>query len=295
MTKMQRAMAYALLATLLWSTVATAFKLGLRYFDHHIGALLGWSVLMAVSCLSIIAFFRLRKDSWFPGGMRPLLRSAILGALNPFAYYLILFKAYDLLPASEAQPLNYTWPIMLSVLSALVFRHRIRLVHLLSMLMGLAGVMVIATRGQGIREISDPLGVGLAAGSSLVWAVYWIGNMRDQRPALQKMIFNLLFGLFYLFLYLFIRGDIFLPSYSGMICAFWIGLGEMGLTFVIWMRALELAPAASSISHVVYLSPFISLLFLHALLGEQVVLSSVGGLCLIISGIFVALLNKKQL
>ena len=59
----------------------------------------------------------------------------------------------------------------------------------------------------------------------------------------------------------------------------------MGLTFVLWMRALESAPSAGSVSHVVYLSPFISLLFLHTLVGEDILSSSIAGLCLIIGGV----------
>ena len=45
-----------------------------------------------------------------------LVRAAALGFLNPFLYYVVLFKAYDLLPAQEAQPLNYTWAITLAIL-----------------------------------------------------------------------------------------------------------------------------------------------------------------------------------
>jgi uncharacterized membrane protein YwaF len=40
------------------------------------------------------------------------LNSAILGFLNPFFYYVILFKAYELLLAQEAQPLNQTWAVV---------------------------------------------------------------------------------------------------------------------------------------------------------------------------------------
>ena len=36
-----------------------------------------------------------------------------MGLLNPVAYYLILFKAYTILPAQVAQPLNMIWPIVL--------------------------------------------------------------------------------------------------------------------------------------------------------------------------------------
>lgn len=42
----------------------------------------------------------------------------LLGAINPLAYYLVLFKSYDLLPASQAQPLNYSWAITLTLMAA---------------------------------------------------------------------------------------------------------------------------------------------------------------------------------
>ena len=45
----------------------------------------------------------------------------ILGLVNPFLYYLVLFKAYDLLPAQEAQAINYTWALMLAFLSVIFF------------------------------------------------------------------------------------------------------------------------------------------------------------------------------
>ena len=282
---MRKSYLYAIAATLLWSTVATAFKFGLHHFNHDTAALLGWSVLMAVLFLGVLSIIQAGKNSIRPMNIRSIRNSAILGALNPFLYYLVLFKAYDLLPASEAQPLNYTWPITLSVFSAVVFKQKMRWHQMVSVGLGFAGVWILSTRGLFHVRLSNPTGVFLAVGSSVIWAVYWIGNMRDGRQALPKITLNFIFGVIYLFLYLFIQGNISIPSYYGMICAIWIGLGEMGLTFVLWMRALESAPSAGSVSHVVYLSPFISLLFLHTLVGEDILSSSIAGLCLIIGGV----------
>ena len=36
-------------------------------------------------------------------------QSLLPGLLNPCLYYLVLFKAYELLPAQQAQALNYSW------------------------------------------------------------------------------------------------------------------------------------------------------------------------------------------
>ena len=50
----------------------------------------------------------------------------LLGLLNPFLYYLVLFKAYALLPAQQAQPLNYTWAITLSLLAVPLLKQQVR-------------------------------------------------------------------------------------------------------------------------------------------------------------------------
>jgi drug/metabolite transporter (DMT)-like permease len=95
------AYAYGLATVLLWSTVASAFKLTLRHADPV--QLLCISTL--VSTLTLLAVLTLQgKLSHLRRiNAQDLRRSALLGLLNPFLYYLILFMAYDLLPAQEAQ------------------------------------------------------------------------------------------------------------------------------------------------------------------------------------------------
>lgn len=280
-----RSYTYALLATLLWSTVATAFKLGLAHFDHDVASLLTLSVFFSVIFLLIISMSKTSRRA-FPSSGRAFLISSLSGLLNPFLYYLILFKAYDLLPASEAQPLNYVWPITLSVFSALIFKYRLHTRQVAAMSLGFLGVVVISTHGTFSLHLSNPLGVCLAVGSSLIWAGYWVINIGDSRSAVQKMRLNFSFGFLYLLLFLGITGRWTLPDLTGVLCAVWIGLCEMGLPFILWMSALNLA-RAGSISHVVYLSPFISLLWLNWILKETIRGSSIAGLCLIICGILI--------
>ena len=94
-----------------------------------------------------------------------LARSAALGFLNPFLYYVILFKAYSLLPAQEAQPLNWTWPIMLVLLSIAILKQPIRWASVLAIVVSFTGVLVISTRGDvlGFRFTNLP-GALLALG-----------------------------------------------------------------------------------------------------------------------------------
>ena len=107
----REAILYGIFAVLLWSTVATGFKLGLRVL--HIEQLLflgiGFSWLFFLIVLIIRGGFYI--------SVKDRLTAPLLGIINPFVYYLILFAAYDRLPAHVAQPLNYTWAITLAILS----------------------------------------------------------------------------------------------------------------------------------------------------------------------------------
>ena len=123
MKRQTRAYIYAISAVLLWSTVASAFKLSLRYLD--IWQLLLVSTITATSCLLLILVFQQKLPVLTELKQQDIIRLFGFGMLNPFCYYVILFKAYDLLPAQVAQSLNYTWAITLIFLSVPILKHRV--------------------------------------------------------------------------------------------------------------------------------------------------------------------------
>jgi len=77
-------------------------------------------------------YFSISKTNWAKKPLifkcisrKELLASAVMGFFNPFLYYLVLFKAYELLEAQIAGTLNYTWPIVLVILSIFLLKQRI--------------------------------------------------------------------------------------------------------------------------------------------------------------------------
>jgi drug/metabolite transporter (DMT)-like permease len=279
-----RSYLYALAAVLCWSTVASAFKLTLG--ATGVGELLLVSTWSSLAVLLLVALFQGKLGSWKDWPRREWRHSAILGILNPFLYYLVLFRAYDLLPAQEAQPLNYTWPIVLVLLSAVVLHQRVRWYTWMAMGVSFIGVLLISTHGDiaGLR-FSSAEGVTLAVGSSLLWASYWILNMRSSADQVLKLAANFLFGAVYVSIfYLFMPGRETI-GWSGLIGGVYVGVFEMGLTFVFWLQALKLSTTTARVSNLVYLSPFLSLIVISFVLGEEILLSTVFGLILIVGGI----------
>lgn len=280
----RRATFYAVAAVLCWSTVATAFKLSLRVLSP-LQLLLGASFTAALSLLAILAatgrLGELRHLS-----RRDLAVSAGLGMLNPFVYYLILFRAYDILPAQQAQPLNMTWGVILALLSVPFLKQRLTLRSLGALLLALAGVMVISTEGRlGTMEFTSPLGVALALASACLWALYWIANTRDRCDPLLRLLLNFGFGFMFTLAWWLLQGAPLPANPTGWAGAAYVGMFEMGITFFLWLQAMRLTRSAARISILVYIAPFLSLVLIHFVLEEHILPASFIGLVMIVAGI----------
>jgi drug/metabolite transporter (DMT)-like permease len=81
-----------------------------------------------------------------------------------------------------------------------------------------------------------------------------------------------------------------LPALTAETLAFggWVGLVEMGVTFLLWQRALKRTANAARIGQLIFLSPFISLVLIGAVLGETVHATSWIGLAVIVAGLLLA-------
>ncbi len=281
-----KAILYALVSVLMWSTVAVPFKIGLLHFHFIHFLFITISIAVLVSFLAIVAQKKLKH---FKTLTRNELLWAILGGtLNPFLYYLILFKAYSILPAQIAQALNYTWPIMLVLLSVPFLGQKLQLESLATLLMGFIGVYLIASQGQPWpMKPAQPLGVILAVGSSVIWASYWIINTKSVLDISLNLFLNFSTGWLLTVPLLFLIPTPVNIPFIGWAAAIYSGIFEMGITFIVWLMALKLADRSDTISNFVFLSPFMSLFFIHLILHEQIFLTTLLGLGLIIGAIFI--------
>lgn len=293
MTNQRKAYLCAIPAVLLWSTVASAFKITLRELD--VFQMLCVASVVSAAALFLIAVFQRKVPLILRQTRRDLLRSAGMGFLNPFLYYTILFKAYDLLPAQQALPLNYTWPIVLTLLSAPLLKQRLQPRALVALCISFCGVVVIASKGNlSTFGFSDPAGCLLALASAVIWALFWIGALRDRRDPVIRLFMNFVFGSAFALVALIILSSAPPLSVATLAGAAYIGLFEMGVTFVLWLNALRLSEKSARVGNIAYLAPFLSLVFIHVIVGEHIHPSSVVGLTLIVAGILVQTTSHRR-
>ena len=284
MNDQKKAYIFAGLAIFFWSTVATAFKIGLRYLEPQLlvmyASLTSFLLMLGV----VVAQKKLKRLMDY--SVRDYSNSLVLGLLNPFLYYLILFKAYSLLPAQVAQPVNMIWPIVLVFLSGPLLNQKIGLRSYIALIISFVGVMFISSQGNflGFKN-SSTLGIVLAVGSSLIWSFFFIFNVRDKRDVELKLLLNFFFASLFIIGLNLVTGNLKIPEFRGLLAAIYIGFFEMGFTFLFWLKALKYSKSTDLISSLVYLAPFLSLFFIHYILGENIFATTFIGLILIISGI----------
>lgn len=271
-------------AVLLWSTVATAFKISLAALTPL--ALV--ALASAVSWLFLLGVLYVTGAAQELRGLqrRSLVYALTLGLLNPGLYYLVLFAAYDALLAQEAMALNYTWALVLPLLAVPLLRQPLKGRDAIAALISYSGVVVIATRGDvtGLT-LSNPAGVALAIGSTLLWALYWIANTKISLSPVVSLFLNFSAAAPLLLLAALWRGDLDSVSLTGALGAVYIGLFEMGLSFILWLRAMRLTSNTARISTLIFLAPPLSLLLIWWLLKEPVMPSTLVGLVFILGGL----------
>ena len=227
-----------------------------------------------------------RLGAAFAGGWRAIRPSLLFGFLNPFLYYLVLFSAYDLLPAQQAQALNYSWAVTLSLLAVPFLGQRIRPAEFIAIIISYAGVVVISTKGDILAlHFESPTGVALALFSTLIWALYWIANTKDNREPVIGLFLNFICSLPMIAAYLFVTQGLREVRLPGLLGAVYVGIFEMGVAYILWLKALKGSSNTASIANLIFISPFLSLVMIHFLVGEEILRSTMVGLVFIISGL----------
>jgi drug/metabolite transporter (DMT)-like permease len=292
----RRALIFALLAVLLWSTVATAFKLALETLSPR------WLLALAsvTSWLFLTAY--LVQQRRFRQALSAIKDSPLLflrqGMINPLFYYLVLFQAYALLPAQQAQAINYTWALTLSVLAVPLLGQRLFGRDIIALALAYIGVLVIATEGQLLAlNFTSVSGVLLALFSTLLWALYWIWNTAtNQSPEVGLWCGFAWATPLTVLVALLWDGPQWLlsASSSSLMSALYVGLFEMGVTFLLWQKAMQETDRAAAIGSLIFLSPFLSLIFISQILGEAIHPATFVGLVLIIAGLLVQKLMARS-
>ncbi|MFA6759306.1 MAG: DMT family transporter [Bacteroidales bacterium] len=294
MNNQSKAMVMGGFVVLFWGTAATAFKIALGGLDYVLLLLIASSTALVISAVEMAITGKYGKVLAIFKDNRTVFKYAAQGLLNPFLYYLVLFKAYSLLPAQIAQPLNYSWQIVLLLMIAVVFKQRLKPIQLIGVVVSFGGILLLSfNSGASPVGTLSFTGIVLALGSAFIWATYWITKINSKEDSSVSLFINFLFGTFYLVLLsLFISFET--PDLKPFLAGVYVGCFEMGFTFILWGKALNLATNKVTLAQLTYLAPVLSLILIHFILKEEIGMLTIIGLLFVLGGILIANFKRKE-
>jgi drug/metabolite transporter (DMT)-like permease len=279
-----KAYLFAGIAIFFWSTVASVFKLSLEYLEPI--QLVFYSTLFSVCVLLVILIYQVKFHIIKSFSRADLLWCALLVLLNPCLYYIILFQGYDALPAQEAMVINFSWPVMMVILSLPILKQSIDIKSFLSIILCYIGVIAIATGGDFLSlSFNSPKGVFYMLLSTVIWSLFWLFNTKNKNDPLVSLFLIFLFSSPIIFLIMYFTDSFVIPSIEGFMGSIYIGFFEMGISVVLWQSALKISTTVSRVASLVFITPFMSLVVLYLVLGEKILASTFFGLILICAGL----------
>jgi drug/metabolite transporter (DMT)-like permease len=156
-------------------------------------------------------------------------------------------------------------------------------------------VFFIASQGEltGFRN-TNLLGLSLAVGSSVLWSLYWILNVLDKRDEIVKLFLNFAIGFILLAPVVYFFSDFEIRPGNGLLAIIYVGVFEVGITYILWLKAMNYSTNNAKIGNLVFFAPFLSFIFIRFILKEEIYATTFIGLIFIISGVLVQQLKKRK-
>jgi len=220
------------------------------------------------------------------GVLRQPWRVWLLGIAGLFGYHFFYFLAFRLAPdaAVEVNLLNYLWPLLIVLFSALLPGERLKRGHILGALCGLAGTVLIVTgRGRGLSLEADALpGYLSAVTCAVAWAAYSVlsrrfGNVPTEAVGGFCLATAILAGLCHLMF-----ETTVIPSGGEWLAVIAMGIGPVGAAFFVWDHGVKRGDIRA-LGVLSYATPLTSTLLL-ILFGQAVGGWTVWAACALIMG-----------
>ena len=184
-----------------------------------------------------------------------------LGIYGLFGYHFLLFVAFRMAPAVEANLVNYLWPLLIVVLAPVFHKGtRLHWRQVIAAIAGFTGAVWVITGGQSVQSDFN-MGYLAALASAFIWATYSL--MTQRVPSFHTAAigsFGFVSGALSLVCHFAMETPTLLTN-NDLLLLLWMGLGPLGLAFYLWDAALKKG-RAQQIGLLSFLTPLGSTLLL---------------------------------
>jgi drug/metabolite transporter (DMT)-like permease len=271
---MERATWLGGLALLLWALLALLSRAAASLPPFQLAAMtfavsggLGLTWLWATRGLVAL---RLPPLAWLHG----------VGGL--FGYHALFFAAMARAPAAEANLLNYTWPLLIVLLSAPLLGLRLTVRHVLGVIAGLSGSLLLLAQGTNFTA-GALLGYVCAMGAALTWALYSVIARRMRAVPTEAVIgFCAISSILAAGAHILFESTV-VPDRETLLAVVALGVGPVGAAFLLWDFAMKRGDPRL-LGSLAYATPVASTIILGLAGFAPLSLSTVAATLLVVAG-----------
>lgn len=272
---------------LLWASIPVASKKILVELDNY--QMLLYSTVFSVVVIGGILLFK-RRDISIKYSAVDHLKMAGLGFLGNYLYYIFLYGALSLTSASEGFILAYIWPVLVVILSFFILKEQVTVLKLLSIFICFFGVVVITTQGNLFAfRFTNVTGNIMALIGAFTFALYSVLGKKVNYERVYSVFAYFLTALIFIVPTVYLKSSFLLPSKGVMLWLIYNGIFVNGISYIFWFNALDRCNT-SLLSNLLYLTPFVSLIYIRLVLKETILPSAILGLSIIILGVLLSVI-----
>jgi drug/metabolite transporter (DMT)-like permease len=207
-----------------------------------------------------------------------------LGLLGTYIYYLFLYLGYAQAEGLEVLVIQYTWPILIVVLSAFILREKLTYRKIIAIALGFLGVMTVLSKGElGQINVSNPSVILLVGAGAFCFALFSVLSKTVKKSPTVVVSLYFLTALIASFLSMLFFSKFQMPTSAEIIPILLNGVLVNGYSYIFWKKALH-ATEASYLAPFTYIAPILSAVYLVIIFGEPFLMAYAIGLILIVAG-----------
>ena len=283
MTEKFKGTLYALLAVAMFATLGTGFKMAVTRMSSY--SVVVWIAIWATLTLFCILIRERRVGSIVIELRQRPLFFPVAGIVGLGVQQFLCLKTYEYIPASQAVILHYTYPLMMLLLSWLLFREKSDWWALCCVALGFVGVLVLVSAGGGVGDLRLSIGVAVALGTAFSFALFCVLIKHASFSVTPGMFLLNLFGMLFLFCLLPLYPMQWSVSGTDMLLMAYLGIFPTAVAFILWNKALRMIPTGRS-SNCALLVPILSLVFIALVLKESIAPLQALGMAIVLLSVF---------
>ena len=277
------------LCILLWASIPVATKKILLELDSL--QILFYSTIFSTLVLGILIVFQKKITLLKRYNKSQYSIMFLLGFLGNYLYYIFLYGALSKTTASEGFILAYTWPIMVLILSFIILKDMVTIQKILGILISFFGIIIITTNGNiATFNLTNFQGDILALSGAFVFALFSVLGKKYNFDKTISVFIYFLSALIFIIPTVLIFSEITFPSFKVWLWIIYNGVFVNGISYIFWFKALE-DGETHIVSNLLYLTPFISLIYILIFLDEKILISAVVGIVVIVVGVLSQYIN----